>query len=422
MHMAETGASQSRNCVEHAALSDVGFRRSNNQDSMVSVLAASEEQWRLRGHLFVVADGMGGHAAGELASKLAVDTIPLSFQKQRDKPTAEAMRAAVEEANHVINNRGRANPDFQGMGTTSSCLLITPAGAMVAHVGDSRIYRLHGTAFEQLTADHSYVWELTQGGKKPLPVGEGVIPRNIITRSLGPNPAVEVDLEGPFAVEQGDRFLLCSDGLCGQLSDEEMGAVLYALPPKEAVEALVHLANLRGGPDNITVIIVEALTRLHADEHDLFNHVAGSSDAKVHAAVWATLAGTVLAAIGTAIVRPLWGAIAGGVGLLVTLLVYLLSRPRDSASRHAGGQRGSGPYCRYDAAPQEATVKAIAQIHEQLRSAAIEQDRVVDWNRLDGLERSAAAARDNHDYTSSVRDYCRAMTFLMRQIKKQPAK
>ncbi len=422
MNMAETGVLATTNCVEYAALTDVGFRRSNNQDSMVSVLASSDEQWRRRGHLFIVADGMGGHAAGELASKLAVDTIPLSFQKQRDKPTAEAIRTAVEEANQVIFNRGKVNPEFQGMGTTSSCLLITPGGALVAHVGDSRVYRLHGTTFEQLTADHSYVWELTQGGKHPMPVGENVIPRNIITRSLGPNATVEVDIEGPFSVDAGDRFLLCSDGLCGQLSDEEMGAVLYALPPGEAVEALVHLANLRGGPDNITVIIVQALTQLAANEDDLFSHVVSSSQPKVHPAVWGALGGTALGALGMAIVRPLFGLITTGLGLALSTVLHLLLSARGGTRRRSAGRRGNGPYCVYDGAPKESTVQAISDIHQQLRSAAIDQDRVVDWNRLDGIERSAGAARASGDYPAAVREYCRAVTFLMRELKKQPAR
>jgi len=415
-------AQPAKHCVEYAALSDVGFRRSNNQDSMVSILASSDEQWRHRGHLFIVADGMGGHAAGELASKLAVDTIPLSYQKQRDKPMAEAIRAAVQEANHAIYNRGQVNPDFQGMGTTSSCLLVTPAGVLLAHVGDSRIYRLHGGNFEQLTADHSYVWELTNGGRNPLPAGaSAAVPKNVITRSLGPNPNVEVDLEGPFAVEQGDCFLLCSDGLCGQLSDEEMAAVVAALPPSEAVEALVHLANLRGGPDNITVIIVKALCALGADENGIFDSVASAERSGIHPGLWGALGGTVVAALLMSLVRPLFGLIAAALGLVVTLILHFVLRSGPAGTR-AALKRGNGPYRAVSGSQGEEVTQAIADIHAQLRSAAIDQDRVVDWNRLEGFERNARQAAAQKDHTTAVREYCRAVTFLMRELKNQPAR
>jgi len=413
-------AQSAKQCVEYAALSDVGFRRSNNQDSMVSILASSDDQWRHRGHLFIVADGMGGHAAGELASKLAVDTIPLSYQKQRDKPMAEAIRSAVQEANHAIYNRGQVNPDFQGMGTTSSCLLITPSGALLAHVGDSRVYRLHGGNFEQLTADHSYVWELTNGGRNPLPAGTtSAVPKNVITRSLGPNPNVEVDLEGPFAIAQGDCFLLCSDGLCGQLSDEEMAAVVASLPPSEAVEALVHLANLRGGPDNITVIIVKALCQLGADENGVFDSVASRSG--FHPALWGALGGTVIGALLMSLIRPLFGLITAAVGLVVTLILHFLLRGGQVGTR-AALRRGSGAYRAVSGRPSTEVSEEIDDIHKQLRSAAIEQDRVVDWNRLEGFERTARQATAEQNYLVAVREYCRAVTFLMRELRKQPAR
>src|SRR6185369_2097132 len=108
-----------------------------------------------RGHVFVVADGMGAHAAGELASKMAADGIPHNYHKIHDQPAVWAIAKAVEEINDQINQRGQANIDFQGMGTTSSVLVLLPQGALVAHVGDSRVYRLRGEQLEQLTFDHS---------------------------------------------------------------------------------------------------------------------------------------------------------------------------------------------------------------------------------------------------------------------------
>ena len=142
-----------------AALSDVGLRRTNNQDNMGVMMASNADLWQRRGHLFLVADGMGAHAAGEYASKLAVDHVPHTYHKEPDASAATAIRKAIEEANHIIPARGQANPDFQGMGTTCSALIMLPEGAMVAHVGDSRVYRLRSNRLEQLTFDHSLVWE-----------------------------------------------------------------------------------------------------------------------------------------------------------------------------------------------------------------------------------------------------------------------
>ncbi len=241
--------------LEHVALSHVGLRRSNNQDSMACVLAGSRQDWLRRGHLFMVADGMGAHAAGELASKMATDFIPHTYYKLLDDSPVAAITKSIEDANQRIHARGQSNPDFRGMGTTSSVLLLLPQGAVVAHVGDSRVYRLRGNRLDQLTFDHSLVWEMRASGRVRDGDVPSYIPKNIITRSLGPGEAVQVDLEGPFPLEPGDTFLLCSDGLSGQVDDEELGVILGAVPLAEAAQVLVDLANLRGGPDNITVVL-----------------------------------------------------------------------------------------------------------------------------------------------------------------------
>ncbi len=182
--------------LEHAALSDVGLRRANNQDAMAEVIAGSREMWRRRGHLFIVADGMGAHAAGELASKLAVDAVTLAYSKLLDLPPAQAIGAAIKDANQQIHSRGQADPEFRGMGTTSTSLLLLPEGAMVGHVGDSRAYRLRGQRFEQLTFDHSLVWEMRAANQLPEDQVPDYVPKNIITRSLGPAATVQIDVEG----------------------------------------------------------------------------------------------------------------------------------------------------------------------------------------------------------------------------------
>ncbi|MCR4415412.1 MAG: protein phosphatase 2C domain-containing protein, partial [Thermoguttaceae bacterium] len=122
-------------CLEVAARSDIGLRRANNQDSFAVVMAGSQEQWEQRGHLFVVADGMGAHAAGELASKLATDSVPLTYHKLLDRPPHEALLQAVCDANAQIHSRGMASDDFRGMGTTISALVLLADKAFVAHVG-----------------------------------------------------------------------------------------------------------------------------------------------------------------------------------------------------------------------------------------------------------------------------------------------
>lgn len=241
--------------VEYASLSDIGFRRQNNEDASAVLIAARPDVFNQVGHLFLVADGMGGHAVGELASKLAADTVPHAFQKARSEPFADALRIAIEEANTVIHNRGERNTDFRKMGTTCTTLLFCSDGAIVGHIGDSRCYRVRNRRIDQLTFDHSLQWELLRQGKKRR---EEILlqqPRNVITRCLGPEATVNVDIEGPFMVLPGDVYVLCSDGLSGLLSDIEIGLIASHLPPVEACRLLVDLANLRGGTDNVTVVI-----------------------------------------------------------------------------------------------------------------------------------------------------------------------
>ena len=155
---------------------------------------------------------------------------PHLYYHDRELTAEQALEKSLVDTNGEIHRRGLANSDFRGMGTTASVLVLTPQGALVGHVGDSRVYRLRGQQLEQLTFDHSLQWEL----RSLKIVAEGSdfaksVPKNVITRSLGPNANVVVDLEGPFPLEAGDRFLLCSDGLSGQVDDREIGQPLGPL-------------------------------------------------------------------------------------------------------------------------------------------------------------------------------------------------
>lgn len=238
------------------AATDTGMRRSNNQDCHAVVRASSPEAWRQRGHVFMVADGMGAHAVGELASKLACDNIPHNYIKAKNNPPTEAITKSYREVGALIHGKATANREFHGMGTTCSTLLLLPEGALVAHVGDSRVYRTRGGRIDQLSFDHSLVWELVRRNHLTPEQAQRAVPKNVITRSLGPDPSVEVDIEGPVAVETGDVFLLCSDGLSGHLTDHELGIFSEHFHPHDTCRYTLNLANLRGGLDNITVLVV----------------------------------------------------------------------------------------------------------------------------------------------------------------------
>ncbi|HVL15670.1 MAG TPA: protein phosphatase 2C domain-containing protein, partial [Gemmata sp.] len=241
--------------VRFAALTDVGVKRSHNQDACFAHPAVDAAGFAAEGHVFVVADGMGGHAVGEKASAKAVRDIPLLYRKHAHEGVVAALRRAFTETNAGIHAIGQENPEFRGLGTTSTALILRPEGAWVGHVGDSRAYRVRNGTAEQLTFDHSWVWEIAKRqGVDPDELGD--FKKNVIIRSLGPDPEVEVDIEGPHPVEPGDIFLLCSDGLTGVVNPQEIGAVVATMPPEDAARLLVHMANLRGGPDNITVLIV----------------------------------------------------------------------------------------------------------------------------------------------------------------------
>jgi protein phosphatase len=241
--------------IEQATLTDIGVRRGHNEDNLAVMLAPDEAHWRQVGHIFMVADGMGGHAVGEKASEMAAHIVPHTYTKHAADGTPMALRKAFLEANASIHACGEQNLEFRGMGTTGTALVLRPDGAWIAHVGDSRAYRIRNGLIEQLTYDHSYVWEYArQKNIDPYEVQD--FPSNVIHRCLGPQPLVQVDIEGPHPIEDDDVFLLCSDGLSGPVSDHEMGVVASVLPPDEATRFLIDLANLRGGPDNITVLII----------------------------------------------------------------------------------------------------------------------------------------------------------------------
>lgn len=409
-------------CLEHAALSDVGLRRTNNQDSYAVTLAASQQAWEEEGHFFTVADGMGAHAAGELASKLAAEVIPLTYHKLRENSPADAMRKAMTAANTHIYERGQASRDFHGMGTTGSALALLPQGALVGHVGDSRVYRLRGYQFEQLTFDHSLVWEMSSAQKIPESEVPDYVPKNIITRSLGPNREVQVDLEGYFPLEIGDTFLLCSDGLTGPVSDEEIGTILACLHLDEAVRALVDLANVRGGPDNITAVVVKVTAPQKASQATSTNSNTPALQTRpVHPLLWSLLGVFSLGTLGAAAMDEWAAALWGLAATLITSGVVLARRymNTDKPTEPDDQPLGKGPYTTFNCTPSRHFVERLGKTVSQLREAAAKEKWTVRWHRFDELIIQAAKAAEEPDFKNAVRSYCLALSFIMDQLRHQ---
>lgn len=418
--------------VLHAELTDVGLKRSHNQDSFGTTVASSEDSWRSRGHLFVVADGMGAHAVGELASKIAVDTIRMSHGKGRDPEPSESLRAAFTEANETIHNRGTHNVEFQGMGTTATALLLRPEGALVGHVGDSRCYRIRGSSIEQLSFDHSLQWELARK-HKVTPEKLTSVPTNIIVRSLGPEPKVKVDVNGPYRVQEGDRFLLCSDGLSGPVQDQELWALTTYLPLDEAARILIDLANIRGGMDNITVLLVQVGDPRAAEPAKVAGFWSPEQIwqrlKKVPLPWWFLFAGLTTAALGygmgAAGVRPnVFFLISVLALVLLSLALWGLILRRERLRKEAARPVPEPPpvYRYLDCRLDRTLVERFAGMEQNLYELAMEQSWKVQWGELARTRASAAEALSADRLEDAFVGYCRALALLtagMRAVRER---
>jgi protein phosphatase len=355
-----------------AAATDTGMRRANNQDCYTIVRATHPVAWRERGHVFIVADGMGAHAVGELASKMACDLIPHTYRKIRSGTPAEAITKAFREVSALIYSRASANRDFQGMGTTCSTLLLLPEGALVAHVGDSRVYRTRRGRIDQLTFDHSLVWELVRRNHLTTEQANLSVPKNVITRSLGPEADIEVDIEGPLAVELGDVYLLCSDGLSGFVEDHEIGALAANFHPRDACRYLINLANLRGGLDNITALIVRIGPWIEPDSAEVPKRQLAEKSDRNH---------------------------LGREGWRSRLSELFRSRRRTSAPAAAEVQPHRTAECPIDLD----LIDRLEELTRRNQELAIEQAWSLDWSSLTNLRREAADARTANRLWVSLR-------------------
>jgi serine/threonine protein phosphatase PrpC len=420
--------------------SDVGRRRSNNQDAANVLPPSSPQQYKIRGWLFLVADGMGAHAAGEEASRIAAERVPLVYEKLAARSPPLALRRAIEQVNGEIHDKGESAAEMKGMGTTCTVLAILPRGALVGHIGDSRAYRIRGRTVQQLSRDHSLIWDLeSQPGFSREQAG--AVPKNIITRSMGPHAEVDVDIEGPFPVEEDDVFLLCSDGLSGQVTDEEIGLFAAELSsPRQVTDALVGLALVRGAPDNVTVVMAragaeeasgvssrdepwplsdEAVSRPGGTRRDSFRWrplllAAASLFATLVCygflrempADASMLKGCLL--VGTVT------ALAASVASSAYAIIANLGAGDGGRVLPPGARLGKGPYRTYDATPSEALLEGVVASIEAAAEGLNDDDRVRTIEIL-GRTRQHAAAHGFHEAVAAAAE---ALSIYKRAVER----
>ena len=411
--------------VRYAALTDVGVKRSHNQDACAARPAVDAPGFASSGHIFVVADGMGGHAVGEKASAKAVQDIPHLYQKHAHEGVIPALQRAFNETNAGIHAIGQENPEFRGMGTTSTALILRPEGAWVGHVGDSRAYRIRDGIAEQLTFDHSWVWEIAKRqGVDPDELGD--FKKNVIIRSLGPDPEVEVDIEGPHPVQPGDTFLLCSDGLTGLVNPCEIGAIVSALPADTAVRLLVHLANLRGGPDNITVMIIRVPG---GSQSETGPAAAKPGGLKRMVQAWNRVVPWPFTAIGGGCLLALLSLLmqqseipgamlvflVAAVTILAGLLGLFIQVKKEPETDPAGGSaepRTLNIYKRHNCTITPELADKFAEVEKSLAQGMTEQGIPVDWEAHARLVSAAESADGKPGDDPGFRARCESLLFL----------
>jgi PPM family protein phosphatase len=243
--------------IEAASLTDIGRQRSNNEDSYLYWEPDSDEEFRRKGRLAIIADGMGGYEGGQEASRLAVETVHLVYDHAGDGNPQDTLLEAFQSAHQSIQRYALEHPEFYGMGTTCTALSIVDRQLHFAHVGDSRLYHIRGEAISQLTRDDSFVGRLVESGVVRSEDAESHPQRHILTAALGSGREVAPHVpDRPFPLDEGDTLILCTDGLWGLVGDRELAHVAQAAAPADACLKLVGMALDRGGPDNITVLVL----------------------------------------------------------------------------------------------------------------------------------------------------------------------
>ena len=240
---------------------DLGNIRTNNEDTGSFYRIGDEQLLRERGYLLIVADGMGGHQAGEVASKMAVDIISEEYFKPiKESNKEKLLAAAFNTANKKIFEQASANELQRGMGTTSTALVLVANTIYFAHAGDSRAYLYKNKQIIRLTEDHTYVQQLVNSGDISSVEADTHPQRNILTNAMGTKPTLRVDTgKCMVSFDENDRLLLCSDGLYDYLNDSELAQVLEMGALQDVADFFISEAKKRGGKDNITVVLAERI-------------------------------------------------------------------------------------------------------------------------------------------------------------------
>lgn len=242
--------------MRFAAGTDRGLVRDSNEDSYKIIPESSQNSY-----VYIIADGMGGHNCGEVASRMAVDFISNYVQKDgsqlfSSQNIEEKLKKLVEDTNTTVFETSLKNPEASGMGTTLTMAVIAGQKVTVAHVGDSRLYLMRDEIIQQITEDHTYIWELIKKGSLTREEAEVHPRKHVITRAIGSSPDLEVDML-TLEIQDEDILLLCTDGLTNMIGDDEIYRILKDNEPEAACEALIEAAKSKGGEDNITVIVIK---------------------------------------------------------------------------------------------------------------------------------------------------------------------
>lgn len=410
--------------LQYASRSDVGMKRQNNEDNCAVALCPEDSMWLTRGHLFIVADGMGGHEVGELASKTAVDTIRHLYFKTPQEQAKSAIRQAMDEANAAIYDIGSKNRDFKRMGTTCSSLIISGEGFIIGHVGDSRIYRVRDERIDQLSFDHTVASENKLRNRRTPTAANVDVEKfgHVLTRCLGPDPKVKVDVEGPYEYMPGDIFILCSDGVTKYLSDTEIGIIAKSLPVPEAAKFIINLSNLRGGADNSTVIIV----RISDQEGKSKQPLTKEYDLPTVQPEWVQplLLGFAFFCILAAGVLSYyqWAVAAAGLGILGAVIVILAfrighERERILQKEYEEDDEGSStvffrPYRTAAVRFTQAFMEQIEGAHRKLLETARKNNWKYDRPKHDIAQKKAEQASAEKKYRVALQEWANAIDIL----------
>jgi serine/threonine protein phosphatase PrpC len=230
--------------------------RSENQDAFGKFPEGNLDLNCPGGQLFIIADGMGGQNAGREASRMAVKTLAEKYYAGGGPTVVDDLKSSFAAANDAIFRKSTSSPEFHGMGTTCVALVLKNGHAYIGNIGDSRVYEIHERGIVQLTNDHSKVAEMVRRGIISKEEARSHPERSHLYRAMGPRPSVEVDFFDRLPVASNRWYLMCTDGLFNHVDDPEMQRIVLSNSPEKACRQLVHLANERGGSDNITVQVI----------------------------------------------------------------------------------------------------------------------------------------------------------------------